>query len=381
MFVATGLGTGAGAWWLLSVLAVTGFLASAVLVLYRARHRGGWLLLVFLLGGLILAGEVGQSRGGYLPYFGLPDRYAVIAAPVLCCAYLAYERYGGGMARRLGPALLCAAAVVVLPLDVVFGLQFRDWYHAEVDPFVHAVATGVPPAELGRYRATYEGQEIWAGMSDLQQAHVGVFSQLREDDNIPPPPGRRFDGLDTGGSGWSTAGGPGSAGTLERQSGQLVLRWDYGAAVGAAPTLVRWFPAPEDFSGADALTISFEGQGTGHVVYLRLVMASGARGLDYWETSFADSKAGTRTLVLPLATFSHISPNGQFDYQTSLTHHMLQSVVATVFGITDPGRGSLVIQRLSVGAGYPGLIPPGWPEVYRHSLPPWPKTQAPWLSG
>jgi hypothetical protein len=82
-----------------------------------------------------------------------------------------------------------------------------------------------------------------------------------------------------------------------------------------------------------------------------------------------------------LATFSHISPNGQFDYQTSLTHHMLQSVVATVFGITDPGRGSLVIHRLSVGAGYPGLIPPGWPEVYRHSLPPWPKTQAPWLSG
>ena len=376
MFLATGLGTGAGAWWFATVLGVTGLLAGAAFVLYRARRRGAWLLLVFLAAGLILAGEVGQSRAGYLPYLGLPDRYALIAAPILCCAYLAYERYGTPRWRRLGPGLLCAAVVAVLPLDVVYGLQFRDWYHAEVDPFVHDIAVGVPRTELGRYRATYEGLDMWQGMSDLREASVGIFSRLRTDDSVPPPPGRRVDGLDAGGSGWSTVGGPVSAGTLEQQSGQTVLRWDYGAAVGTVPMLVRRFPTPESFSG-DALTISFVGQGSGRVVHLRLAFPSGADRLDYLETDFVDSLPGTRTIVLPLATFVHVSPSGQLDYQTSLTPRTLQTGVAIVFGITDPGRGSLVIQRLSVGAGYPDLIPPAWPELSRHSLPPWSEWKPP----
>jgi hypothetical protein len=380
MFLATGLGTGAGAWWLVSVLVVIGLLAGAAFVLYRARHRGGWLLLVFLLAGLLLAGEIGQSRAGYLPYFGLPDRYAVIAAPLLCCAYIAYERYGARTWRRLGPGLLCAAVVAALPLDVVYGLQFREWYHAEVDPFVHGVAAGVPRTELGWYRATYEGQEMWKGMSDLHQARIGIFSQLRVDDNVPPPPGRRIDGLDASGPGWSAAGGPVSTGTLEQRGGQPVLRWDYGAAVGTVPMLVRWFPAPESWSGDGSLAISFEGQGSGRVVYLRLVVASGAQGLDYWESSFVDSQAGSRTIVLPWNVFNHVGPRGQIDYQTPLTAH-LQRVVGIVFGITEPGRGSLMIQRMSVGVGYPELTPPGWPEVYRHSLPPWPDTRPPWMSG
>jgi hypothetical protein len=253
-------------------------------------------------------------------------------------------------------------------------------FRAEVDPFVHDVAVGVPRTELGWYRANYEGQDMWKGMTDLHKAGIGIFRQLRVDDSVSPPPGRRIDGLDTGGSGWSTVGGSASAGTLQQQAGQPILRWDYGSAPGTVPTLTRWFPAPENLS-ADALAISFEGQGSGRIVHLRLVLASGAHGLDYWETGFVDSQTGPRTIVLPWLTFAHLSPNGQLDYQTSLTSLMLQRAVGLVFGITDPGRGSLVIQRLSVGAGYPELIPPGWPEVYRHSLPPWPTSKPPWLSG
>lgn len=123
MFLALGLGTGAGAWWFGSVLADTALLALAALVLYRARRQGGWLLLVFLLAGLVLAGEVGQGHAGYLTWWGLPDRYSLTALPLACCAYLAYERYGGRLSRRLGPGFLCAAVVTILPMDVVFGLQ------------------------------------------------------------------------------------------------------------------------------------------------------------------------------------------------------------------------------------------------------------------
>jgi hypothetical protein len=249
-----------------------------------------------------------------------------------------------------------------------------------VDPFVHAVAAGVPRAELGWYRSNFEGQDMWKGMTDLRKARIGIFSQLRVDDSVPLPPGQRLDGLDTGGSGWSTAGGPVSAGILEQRGGQQSLRWDYGTAAGSVPMLVRWFPAPENLSGGGSLAISFEGQGSGRVVYVRLVAASGSQGLDYWESSFVDSQAGSRTIVLPWHTFSHVNPNGQIDFQTSLAPR-LQRVDGIAFGITERGRGSLVLRQVALATGYPELIPPAWPEVYRHSLPPWPESKPPWLSG
>src|SRR5213079_2887149 len=120
--------------------------------------------------------------------------------PALCCAYLAYDRYAGPTWRHLGPRVAFAAVVVVLPLNVVLGLQFRDWYHQLVDPFANDVKAGVPFSQLLDYGSIGDAPEWGAGMVELHHARVGIFSQLRLDDPAPPP-GQRIDGLAGDGAG------------------------------------------------------------------------------------------------------------------------------------------------------------------------------------
>jgi hypothetical protein len=372
-FLALGLGTGAGAWWFASALAVTGLLAGAAFVLYRARRRGAWVLLIFLAAGLILAGEVGHSRAPALSYFGLPDRYALIAAPILCCGYLAYERYGGWTARRWGPRLLCAAALVALPLSTVFGLQFRDWYHNLVDPFAAAVKAGTPPGQLTYYLSV--GPPDWGtSLVDLHQAGVGVFRQLNLGGAPPPAPGRRVDGLDTGGSGWSTVGGPTSAGTLEQQGGQTVLRWDYRAEAGSIAVLGRGFSPAQNWQDSGAVAITLGGEPTGKLVYVRVAMPAGAHGVQYWESHFADVSTGTaavpggRTLVIPWSGFLPVDSQGNLDLRAPIP---LSHVVAIVFGVRGQGQGSLTIERVALEPGSSDWGWPWHPALTRHSLPPW----------
>jgi hypothetical protein len=371
-FLALGLGPGTGAWWFASVLAVAGLLAGAGLVLYRARRRGAWLLLVFFLAGLILAGEIGRSRAQGIPYFGLPDRYALIAAPLLCCAYLAYERYGGKTGRRLGPRLLFGAAVAVLPLNIVFGLQYRDWYQGLADPFIAALKAGKPVGQLANYLAI--GPPDWyASMIYLHQANVGLFRQLDVGAGSPPPPGRRVDGLDTGGQGWSSLGGGASVGALRHENGQTVLHWDYQAEPGKVPVLGRSFSPAQDWTASGAIAITLGGEPTGQMVYVRVAMSVGADGVQYWQNHFTDVPGttaipGGRIVVIPWSGFLHVDPSDHIDLKGPI---LLGHVVAIVFGVPGQGQGSMTIERVALE---PGSSQWGWPwhpAATRHSLPPW----------
>ena len=371
-FLALGLGPGTGAWWFVSALAVTALLAGAALVLYRARHRGAWLLLVFFLAGLILAGEISHSREPALPYFGLPDRYALIAAPLLCCAYLAYERYGGRTGRRLGPRLLFAAAVMVLPLNIVFGLQYRDWYQGLADPFINAVKAGKPVGQLANYLSI--GPPDWfASMIYLHQANVGVFRHLEVGGGSPPAPGRSVDGLDTGGQGWSTSGSGVSVGALAQQGGQTVLHWDYQAEHGNVPVLGRAFSPAQNWEASGAISITLSGEPTGKMVYVRVAMSAGADGVQYWQSHFADVPGATaipggRIVVIPWSGFLHVDPSDHVDLKGPIP---LGHVVAIVFGVPGQGQGSMTIERVAVEPGSSRWGWPWHPAATRHSLPPW----------
>lgn len=208
---------------------------------------------------------------------------------------------------------------------------------------------------------------------------MGVFSQLKADWSVPPSQGTRLDGLSSGGGGWSTVGGPVSAGKLEQNRGQTVVCWDYRVSTHSVPMLIRWFSEPENWLQGQTLAVTFDGQGSLRVIHLRLVSALIGGGLRYWETEFVDSYRGTRTVILPWIDFMYVRPNGQFDENLSLASYPpgLQQVLGVVFGVTGHGRGDLMIERLSLGAGHPELSPPSWPELSRHSLPPWPG----WIPG
>jgi hypothetical protein len=364
--LALSVGPAAGEWWFASSLAVIAILAGAGVVLFRARRAERWLLLAFLAGGFALAVEVGYSRAEHIPVWGIPDRYALIAAPVLCCAYIAYDRYGAPIWRRLGPGLICGAVMVLLPLNVILGLQYRNWYQQLVDPYADEIKAGVPLSQLAYYGQVSGYVHDVPDILALHRARVGVFADLQVHGVTPPAP--RIDGLDSAGQGWSTIGGPSSMALVEGSGSQEVLRWNYDVQGTSIPVLGRSFTSPQDWRGAGALSLTVVGQASGRTVDVRVVTASQSGTIDRWDATFGDDVAASRTVVLPLDNFAHVNSHGAYDLLGPLPR---ERVVAVILGVAGDGRGTLAIQRVGLEPADRTLVFRSWPETTRHSLPPW----------
>jgi hypothetical protein len=316
---------------------------------------------------VVLAVEMGYSRAQLVSYYGMPDRYALIAVPAFCCVYIAYDRYGSPTWRRLGPSLLCLSVVALLPLNTIFGLQFRSWYRTLVDSFANDVKAGMSLSTLA-----YDTDiDVTApSLLYLHQAHIGVFSQLRVEHGAPLPAGRPIDGFDGGGAGWYTIGGSASEAATEQSNGHLVLRWDYTASAGVVPILGRSFATPQSWRGAEALAITFQGEPSGRLVFVRVAATSGKTGVARYEASFVDSGTGAQTVVIPWDGFSYLNPRGEIS-GVFLTPMPPPHIIAVVFGVTGQGSGSLVIDKVALVPGHPQLIWPWDSSSSRRSLPPW----------
>jgi hypothetical protein len=364
--LALSAGPAVGEWWFVSSLVIIAVLAGAGVVLLRVRKSQGWLLLAFLTGGFALAVEVGYGRAAHIPVWGIPDRYALIAAPVLCCAYIAYDRYGSPTWRRLGPGLICGIVIVLLPLNVILGLQYRDWYHQLVDPYANEIKAGVLLSELAWYGQVSGYVHDVPDIVALHQARIGVFADLQV--HGVTPPSTRIDGLDSDGQGWSTIGGPSSVALVEGSGAQKLLRWNYDVQGTSIPVLGRSFAAPQDWRGAGAMSITVVGQASGRTVDVRIATASLSGAIDRWDATFSDDVAGSRTVVLPLDNFAHVNSRGSYDLLGPLPR---ERVVAVILGVGGDGRGTLAIQRLGLEPADRKLVFRSWPETTRHSLPPW----------
>jgi hypothetical protein len=209
---------------------------------------------------------------------------------------------------------------------------------------------------------------------DLHQANIGVFRQLNLGNAPPPAPGTSVDGFDTGGSGWSTVGGSISAGTLEQQSGQTVLRWDYRADAGNVAVLGRGFTPAQNWTGSGAIAVTLGGEPTGKPIYVRVAVSAGANGVEYWESYFSDVSTGTaavpggRVVVVPWSGFLHVDSSDHIDLKAPIP---LGRVLALVFGAQGQGQGSLTIERVALEPGSSDWGWPWHPALTRHSLPPW----------
>ena len=193
------------------------------------------------------------------------------------------------------PGRCAARCSPLLPLNTVYGAQWKDWYQDRVDTFAADVAQGVPLAELIRYRPLgWDPEEMWIGMQYLRAREVGVFARVR----LVPPPRRGWaiDGFAGGGAGWETlrgrdepreprhprraardalgvrgdaprAGGPRAAASTGRRTGAAAVRWRSPSPVrrrsGACAYASRW-TTPQD-------------------------------GLERFDTWFTDTTARTRT--------------------------------------------------------------------------------------
>jgi len=103
------------------------------------------------IGLLILL--IGYSRAAYVPTIGVPTRYALFSAPMLCVAYLAWQMYGR-RGVRAGQAILVVVVILILPLNVVRGFGWRAWYVDGMEAVETDLAAGMTPDDVAkRHRA------------------------------------------------------------------------------------------------------------------------------------------------------------------------------------------------------------------------------------
>jgi hypothetical protein len=124
--------------------------ASALLVLVRAFHRipgEKWRASGLAASGIamfLLAAFVGFGRAEFTTDAGIQDRYATLAAPLLCLIYLCFLLYGGDRSRRAVPIALLAATLLATPLTTMHALLYGELRRAELARLQQDVDRGLP---------------------------------------------------------------------------------------------------------------------------------------------------------------------------------------------------------------------------------------------
>lgn len=188
-----GLGPGVRRSWEFSTAFVGAVLLGAagvtIMAVRRAdrtqRHRTFGVLVAFLaLGALGLA--MGWGRSGLVPTAGLPQRYVLLAAPMLILVYFAWELYGAASLRRWVHAGIMSSLVLLLPLNTSAGFEWRDWYIAGMTSFERDVSAGVPVPVLARdhrdFLMHWSEPTLAANLEMLCQDRLGPFDDLAPGD-------------------------------------------------------------------------------------------------------------------------------------------------------------------------------------------------------
>jgi hypothetical protein len=169
---------------MLALLALTA--GNLAFVAWRggARDRARALGLLFFLGASgMLALGVGRARAGH--GFETAFRYTLLAIPILCCVYLAWEFPRSGRAGHLVRACLLAAAGLAIGVDIPRRIRAAEEEHASGLALERDIRRGMPPYGLiGRYNQRLKLWSLDPGsklLSMLRRSRIGPFRTLRDD--------------------------------------------------------------------------------------------------------------------------------------------------------------------------------------------------------
>lgn len=142
-------------------------------------------LFLFGVGVLALTAGVGSGRAGLVATAGMPSRYALIAAPMLCWAYFVWELYGPARARRAVPSALAILFVVLFPLNAHYGMQWAEYYRNGMEAFQRDVRAGMPASALcsrhQNFLMHWDGPGLCEAMGVLRRAGIGGFGSVAAD--------------------------------------------------------------------------------------------------------------------------------------------------------------------------------------------------------
>lgn len=149
----------------------------------RTRVLG---LFAFWLTMLLYALAIGYGRTHALStnYYGFPLRYVLLAAPLLCVAYVAFDELGPTIYRRYLPPLLCVIVLVLMPLNVGHGFDWAQVFKSDIRGVYTGIARGMSSDEVAKRYYKYllpwrTPEELAELIRMAQHAHVHPFSTMK----------------------------------------------------------------------------------------------------------------------------------------------------------------------------------------------------------
>ena len=192
-FMALAFGPVSRSVWLLSIpltILVAGLSAHSMVAAIRRVHGDERTrvvgLFAFWLTTLLYALAIGYGRTHALStnYYGYPLRYMLLAAPLLCVAYVAFDELGPTTYRRYLPPLLCGIVLVLMPLNVGHGFDWAQVFKADIHGVYADITRGMSSDEIARRYNKYLNpaktpEELGKLVRMAQHAHIHPFSTMK----------------------------------------------------------------------------------------------------------------------------------------------------------------------------------------------------------
>lgn len=162
-------------------------LGSSILLLWhRLRQRTssersrifGLLVFAAAMAALFLA--VAWGRAAQVPIWGMPDRYALLAAPAPCAAYFTWLLYGPEEIRDRITIVFAITSLVALPFNMQEGYRWTRGYDQLMAELEQDISAGLSWQELiGKDKVfTYWITDGFVGyMQMLNEAKIGPFGR------------------------------------------------------------------------------------------------------------------------------------------------------------------------------------------------------------
>jgi hypothetical protein len=180
-------------WTIFSVLAAGVIGITLLLMIMRlfrlqgAEFRRAFSLFMFLGGFLVFALLIGYGRAGWVPTFGLPIRYVLLALPGLIICYCAWALYGPGLLKNVIPLGLFVIMVIMILPNTKRGFEWRDWYLDGTNRVMGHIRQGIYHNEIIKRDQIFllhsNRKRLSDGMFFLKKEKIGPFQYVK--DSIP----------------------------------------------------------------------------------------------------------------------------------------------------------------------------------------------------
>lgn len=139
----------------------------------------------FLSGSIVFALAIGWGRAPWVPFFGMPIRYVMLALPALIIYYFSWFLYGSQTLKQLIPTALFFIMFILIIPNAKKAFFWRDWYHQGTSAVINDIRKGVTFSKFITRHQTFllhwNKEKLAAGVLQLKKANIGPFKFIKDD--------------------------------------------------------------------------------------------------------------------------------------------------------------------------------------------------------